>query len=249
MKRCEEHELLDGDGVDAEARARAYRELDRLHQWLGNRRAVLKHLRDEPASKAEGRDPAQIRVLDIGCGQGALLAHVHRQLGFDVVGFDLRPAPANSDVAILAGNAVSDPLPRANVAMCMMMAHHLSETELSQMIVNVSRTCKRFLIIDLVRHRVPLALFRFFVRPFLSPINSLDGQMSIRRAYTREELGRIVREAAADGQRSVRSIRHTVGPLWIRQVVDIRWEDNGREHSGRDGALAATEGAHAAAGR
>ena len=53
------------------------------------------------------------------------------------------------------------------------------------------RECQRFLILDLVRHPVPLALFRVFVAPFLDRVNALDGATSVRRAFTAGEMREI----------------------------------------------------------
>lgn len=216
MRRSEETELLDDDGISAEAAARAYTQLNQVHRWLGNTGTVLRLLKDEP-------EPLR-RVLDIGCGQGALLTQIRRSLGVEVIGFDLRPAPLDAPVPIATGNAVSDPLPEADVAVAVMLAHHLTESELACMIENVGRSCKRFLLLDLVRHPVPLALFRAFVSPLIYRINAHDGQTSIRRAYTAKEMRRVVDGALTGSKRPVRWFRHTVAPFWIRQVVDICWE-------------------------
>jgi 2-polyprenyl-3-methyl-5-hydroxy-6-metoxy-1,4-benzoquinol methylase len=159
-------------------------------------------------------------VLDIGCGQGALLERIRRELGVEVVGFDLRPAPPGSCVPILTGNAAVDPLPQADVALAVCLVHHLSEADLVAMIRNVSRSCGRLIVLDLVRHWIPLALFRVFLTPFLHPINSADGITSIKRSYTPKELRKIVEEAVkGTGARIV----HTVAPFYIRQIVEISW--------------------------
>ena len=222
MQRCECLEILDQEGVPDRVLAQAYRELRMVHFWLGNTGAVLRVLRSAIRERADS-EPVR-RVLDIGCGQGALMIAIREELGLDVMGIDLRPAPVETPVPILTGNAVTDPLPRADVAVCMVMAHHLSETELAAMIGNVAQSCQRFILLDLVRHPLPLMLFRFFITPFLGRINALDGQTSIRRAYTAAEMRRTVDEALERMERPVRRVRHTVGPLWIRQVVDISWE-------------------------
>jgi hypothetical protein len=78
---------------------------------------------------------------------------------------------------------VRDALPAADVAVSVCMVHHLRDEELVQMIRNVGRTCRRFVILDLVRHRVPLALFSVFGPLCLPRVNVLDGRQSIRRAY------------------------------------------------------------------
>ncbi|MGA2588822.1 MAG: methyltransferase domain-containing protein [Bryobacteraceae bacterium] len=183
-----------------------------MHTWLGNTAAVLRLLR---------QDPIPIRsVLDIGCGHGGLLLEIRRRLGVEVIGFDLRKASAAAPVPILTGNAVTETLPRADVAIAVCVAHHLSGGDFIRLIRNVSGSCRRFIVLDLVRHRLPLALFRGFVCPFLCSLNAKDGATSIRRSYTPQEM-RCVVDTALDG--SDGEVRHTVAPFYIRQVVDISW--------------------------
>lgn len=210
LPRSADAEILDSNEVAEEERARAYQQLHRTHQWLGNTSAILRLLR---------RDPLPVRrVLDIGCGHGLLLQQIRRDTTADVIGFDLRAAPG-AMLPIVTGNAVSDPLPRADVALAVCMAHHLSEDEVVRMIRNVSRSCRRFILLDLVRHPLPLLLFRTFVCPLLDPINAQDGVTSLQRAYTPQEL-RAIAERAREGHGK---LRHSVSPLYIRQVVDISW--------------------------
>ena len=207
---------MDAEDASEEDLAESYRQLQSTNWWLGNTAAVLRLLRRPPMTFK--------RVLDIGCGQGGLLLEIRKRFNVDVIGFDLRPAPPQSPVPILSGNAVTDALPEADVAICAMMAHHLSAADLAGLIYNVSRSCPRLILLDLVRHPMPLWLFRIFVAPFLGRINALDGQTSIRRAYTGAEMREIVAGALRSGDRPVKSLRHTVTPLWTRQVVDISWE-------------------------
>ena len=88
------------------------------------------------------------------------------------------------------------------------------------MIRNVGRACRRFVILDLVRHRVPLALFTAFAPLCLPRVNVLDGRQSIRRAYTPEEFRALIARALSG---TGGSFRHSVSPLWIRQTADIRY--------------------------
>jgi 2-polyprenyl-3-methyl-5-hydroxy-6-metoxy-1,4-benzoquinol methylase len=207
MRRVDAAELLEDPSLPQEVVDDAYRNLAATQRFLGNHRAVFNLLRTSPA-------PVR-KVLDIGCGQGALLREIHEKLGLDVVGFDLRAAP-DTGVEILTGDATRDPLPEADVAYTLCVAHHLTETQIADLIRNVAKSSPRLILIDLVRHWIPLTLFRVFVAPFLHRINASDGKTSIRRAYTARELREIAVKAAPGAR-----VEQTVTRFRSRQVVDI----------------------------
>ena len=195
-----------------DVRERCYDDLARMHRWLGNHRAILECLR---------RDALPVEtVLDIGCGHGALLQEMQTKLGVDAIGVDMNPPRRSLAVAIVRADAVRDRLPAADVAVSVAMVHHLSAEELATLIRNVGRACRRFVILDLVRSRIPLALFRGFVAPFVNSINVQDGILSLKRAFTPEEMRRIVTDALAG---TTGQFRHVVAPFYTRQIVDISY--------------------------
>jgi SAM-dependent methyltransferase len=203
--RSFENEILDTETLPEPVVRRAYRDLTRLHRFLGNTTRIVRAIQ---------RDPLPVRrVLDIGCGHGGVMSDVQQRLGVDVIGIDLR-LPRHSKLRIVEADAVRDPLPRADVAYSICLAHHLSDLELAAMIGNIGRSCRRFILVDLVRHWLPLGLFRTFVAPFFSEVAVADGKQSVRRAYTPTELKRIV---ASTGVR----FRHSVAPLHTSQTIDI----------------------------
>jgi SAM-dependent methyltransferase len=189
-----------------------HRDLGRIHGWLGNRGAILRALR---------RDPLPVgRVLDVGCGAGSMLAAVRRSLGTEVIGVDLRRPPKSPPgVKIIEADAVRAPLPECDVAISLCLAHHLSEQDVIALVRNVGRSARRFVLLDLVRHALPLNLFRA-LRPVLSPITFADGLISVRRAFTARELGELASEALAG---TSYRIAHAVAPLYTRQILDIRY--------------------------
>jgi hypothetical protein len=84
----------------------------------------------------------------------------------------------------------------------------------------VGRYAHRFIILDLIRHPLPLCMFTLFFCPFIGPISAQDGRQSIRRAYTPDELRDLAR-AALEGSGGTVEIDV---PRWLsRQVVDIRY--------------------------
>ena len=213
MRQSSEIEILDEGNVPEHLVDRAYRDLTRIHRFLGDTRAIVAAIR---------RDPLPVRrVLDIGCARGGVLLHIQRRLAVDVVGVDRNPSSTPHPLfPIVQADAIQDRLPAADVAISMLLAHHLSPEGVATLIRNVGRTCRRFILLDLVRHPLPLTLFRLFVAPLVSRIVAADGCASIRRAYTPNELGRIAREAL-DGTGA--QVRHSVAPFYVRQVLDISY--------------------------
>ena len=207
MERSFEPELLDTERFPDAVVARAYRDLTRLHRFLGHTPALIRAIRQDPL-------PVR-RVLDIGCAHGAVLAEIRKRLGVEVIGADLRP-PADALVPVVALDAVRDRLPDADIAISICLAHHLSDAELAALIRNAGRSCRRFILVDLVRHRLPLTLFRVFVAPFFSPVAVADGMASVRRAYTPVEFARVARETGV-------RFRHTVALGYSSQTLDITY--------------------------
>ena len=212
MLRSLKEEILDGEGLPPEMVERAHRALSRTHRLLGNHAAILRALRHD--------GQAVKRILDIGCGHGGLMEIVRRQMRAEVVGVDLQPPEAGADLGILKLDAVRDALPSADVAVSVCLAHHLRDEEFVEMIRNVGRACRRFVILDLVRHPVPLALFSALAPLCLPTLNVLDGRQSIRRAYTAQEFRALIAEALAG---TGASFQHSVAPFLMRQIADIRY--------------------------
>ena len=213
MRRSLTPEIMDDPQVPYETWERFHRHLGSLHRFLGNQQAIMDALRRHPSPIS--------RVLDIGCGDGALLNAIQRDLRVEVQGVDLRPPQHKVfDIPIVAADAVRDRLPDADVAICVTVFHHLTENEITALVRNASRSVRRLIVLDLVRHWLPLALFTVLVAPFLMRTVALDGCQSIRRAYTPTELRAII-EAALAG--SGASLVHSVTPFRSRQMIDIMW--------------------------
>ena len=156
MVRSTAPEVMDDPAVPQGVLDAFYADLTRLNSLLGNDKHVIQLIkRDLPRS-----------VLDIGCGQGELLAKLRDTLGVQVRGVELRLTNSSANrVLITQADATVEPLPASDLAICLLTVHHLDETQVVDLIRNVQRSCRRFLIVDLVRHPLPLALFSLFMRP------------------------------------------------------------------------------------
>jgi SAM-dependent methyltransferase len=214
VQRSNLTEIIDDPNLPGHVMERIHRDLTLMHRCLGNTRAILRAVR---------RDPLPVRrVMDIGCGDGGMLVEIRKRLRTEVIGVDLRlPSSTAGEVPIVQADAVRSPLPESDVAIAVCVAHHLSEPDFIELIRNVGRHARRFIILDLVRHRLPLALFRLAVCPWVHPITAEDGGRSIRRSYTPPELGAIVHRAL---EGSSGRFRHSVAPLYMRQIIDITYQ-------------------------
>ncbi len=211
MIRSLEPELMDSPDVTGPVLARFHRDLHFIHKCLGTFPTIERFIREDES-------PVH-RVLDIGCGGGALLEYLHRRLGVEVTGVDLKP-PENANVPILAADAVTAPLPPADVAVCSLTAHHLTPEQNIALIRNVGRSCRRFLIQDLIRHPMPLVLFTLFLCPLIGREAAVDGRQSIRRAFTPREFRELTATALAG---TTGTFTMDVSPLLSRQIIDIHF--------------------------
>jgi SAM-dependent methyltransferase len=213
MQRSLTPEIMDDPRVPHDVRERFHRQLGSIQGFLGNRRAILDALRRHPRPIG--------RVLDIGCGNGELLVEIRRALNVEVVGVELR-APKHSvlGVPIVEADATREPLPEADVAVCVTVFHHLAEEQIVALIRNAGRSVGRLIVLDLVRHWLPFALYTAFMRPFLGHPLGPDGRQSIRRAYTPRELLALAHHALA-GSRA--RMEQSVTPFRSRLMIDIMW--------------------------
>lgn len=188
-----------------------HRDLNRVHKLLGSYPTIERFIR---------RDNKPVRrIIDIGCGGGALLEYLGRKLKVEVTGIDTKPGQ-NANIPIIQANAITDPLPGADVAVSSFVAHHLTPEENIELIRNVSRSCRRFIILDLIRHPMPLWLFTVFICPLIGHEAAVDGRRSVRRAYTPAEFKSIVQMATAG---TTATFTTDIPALLSRQVIDIRF--------------------------
>jgi SAM-dependent methyltransferase len=202
---------MDSPDVKGPVLDKFHRDLNFVNKCLGTFPTIERFVRKD--------DKPVRRILDIGCGGGALLEYLQRRLKVEVVGVDKKP-PERANVKIIAADAVSEPLPEADVAVCSLTAHHLTPEQNIALIQNVSRSSRRFVIQDLIRHPMPLVLFTVFLCPLIGREAAVDGRQSIRRAFTPEEFAEMVRTAIAGTSAMFTT---DVSPFLSRQIIDIHF--------------------------
>lgn len=211
MKRSLEPELMDSPDIQGAVLEVFHLDLVFIHKCLGTFPTIERFIRADPK-------PVR-RVMDIGCGGGALLDYLRRRMNVEVIGVDQKPV-ATPGITVIAADALAGPLPEADVAVTTLMAHHLTPEQNIALIRNVSRSCRRFIVHDLIRHPLPLVLFTLFICPLIGREAAVDGRQSVRRAYTPEEFRQLATEALG-GTGGTFTI--DVSPFRSRQIVDIRF--------------------------
>ena len=195
--RAREPELLDV-GVTEKDALDSLADLRFVNRWLGNRGRFLGTVR------ARLEEAARPRLLDVGCGSADLPAGLVKIVGRSLlaVGVDAKPLhlkAAPPEVRTVVADVRALPFaPRSfDVVTASLFLHHFASSELPELLARLYSLARRALIVnDLRRSRLPYAFGRlFFPLLFRTQVSVVDGLISIRSGFTREELTAAFREA------------------------------------------------------
>ncbi len=192
MKRTVESELLDADcGTSAEI-AGALADLRRVNRWFGGV-TTSERLLERVVNESTLR---RFELLDVGSGSGDVpLALVRR---FERRGVRLSPTLLDQQgthlpqlATAVIGDALDLPFPPESydLVTCSLLVHHFEPPMLDRFVHEALRVARIALIInDLRRSRLHLALATAARPLFRSRMAWRYGIVSIRRAYTQQEL-------------------------------------------------------------
>lgn len=191
--RSTQAEQMDSADLDAATYAIVLRDLARVNRVTMSGRPTLSFL-----NRAAGT-ARQIRVLDVGYGQGDMLRRIatwakKRNIGAELIGIDLNPnsAPAaraatppemqidyrTGDYADLAGGEF-------DIVLSSFVAHHMKDAELLAFLAFMeAESARGWLVNDLHRHAFAYAGYPLLARLFgWHRIVREDGQLSIARSF------------------------------------------------------------------
>jgi SAM-dependent methyltransferase len=202
-RRATDPELLD-EGVSPDEVARSLRDLRWVNRWLGGRRSLLRAV--EPLLNGAPRP----RLLDVGCGSADLPAALvsARGPGLLAVGVDLKhlhllQAPASVRRVVADVRRLPFAPDSFDVVTASLFLHHFDGGEVALVLRALNALARRGLVVnDLERALVPY-LFGRVVFPwvFASRVSVNDGLLSIRRAFTPQELRQAFQAAGIPGVR------------------------------------------------
>jgi len=211
-KRKREDEWMDRPDVPADQHARALVGLARINvvsrASLAMRKAILQHL---------GGQPRRLRLTDVACGAGDVPVSVAAQLrrrGFDIqltlcdrsataleVARQHAVAAGISNVTILPLDVTRGSLPQADVVTCSLFLHHLDRPEVVAVLKTLQAAAGQLLVVSDIRRSFS-AWTGSWLTCFLltrSPIVHYDGPVSVRAAWTPQELRAMAEEAGMTG--------------------------------------------------
>jgi ubiquinone/menaquinone biosynthesis C-methylase UbiE len=210
-------EVLDGP-VGAADLAASLADIDRLNAWFGGYALTLREIRRLTAAVPVDRP---VRVVDVGGGAAAFavrLARWARRRGrpmrIVVVERDRtsltlarRTVAAYPEVLLVRGEASALPCREgaADVVTSGLTLHHLEPHQAVASLREMSTVARLGVVVnDLLRRRLSLGLVWLATRVFrCHPISRHDGPLSVRRAYSGDEL-RALAEQAGAGRLTIR---------------------------------------------
>lgn len=205
MKRVVIPELLDADsGTPAEI-ATALSDLRHINQWFGGIAASQSMI----AHVAQKLHVTSLSLLEVAAGGGYVpqaAAKRMRKVGvqlevtlLDRAHSHLRNGSGNGTAAV-AGDAVALPFADGSfdLVSCCLFVHHLEPREVVQFVNEGLRVCRTAVIInDVVRDPIHLALVYLSLPLYRSHFTHHDAPASVRRAYTIDEMGQMLKQTTA----------------------------------------------------
>ena len=220
MKRRPSIELLDSDAGTQSEVAGSLRDLQMFNQWFGGVSTTEKLVRlalgDTPGRSAS--------LLEVAAGAGFVPTKVRErlssQLDLKITLLDRARTHLNSNKRAVAGDACALPFAdnSFDLVSCNLFVHHLAPDEFQQFAREALRVCRiAFLINDLIRDPMHLALTYAGFPLYRSRITRNDAPASVRQAYTPAELQKLLQPLASGPVQISRHYLYRIGIIaWKR---------------------------------
>jgi ubiquinone/menaquinone biosynthesis C-methylase UbiE len=221
MRRKVIPEMLDEDaGTPAEVET-ALTDLRHINDWFGGTSTTVRLLQQVIAHTS----CRQLSLLEVGSGSGhvplaaqRILSHQDIELRVTLLDRMSSHLPGDG-VASVAGDALHLPFrdDAVDVVSCSLFAHHLEPDALVAFTREALRVSRRAVLInDLIRSPLHLALVYAGLPLFRSHITWHDAPASVRRAYTREEMRKMLSKVPAQ--------RVTVDRYYLYRMGVLLWK-------------------------
>lgn len=192
MKRVAIAELLDTDSGTPDEVTSSLRDLRNINRWFGGISSNVAML-EQVAAKLQ---TSQLSVLEVAAGSGELSGLVadrltRKGIKLQITLLDRVRSHMNSNSHGIIGEALALPFVDSSfdVVSSNLFVHHLAPEQLLQFAQEGLRVCRgAFLINDLIRSPLHLALVYLGLPLFRSRLTWHDAPASVKQAYTPDEI-------------------------------------------------------------
>src|SRR6476620_1348767 len=201
MKRVVVEELLDSDAGTPQEVAGSLRDLRMFNNWFGGVHTMSSLLH----RVAQKRGLKEISWVDVAGGEGYVATRTQQSLARSGISsnpviLDRAPTHLSKTHPAVCGDALALPF-RDNsfdAVGCSLFLHHLEPDDILRFVKEGLRVARHaFLVQDLQRHPLHLGLSYLGMPIYRSRITRHDAVESVRRAYTVDEVRRILAPVAA----------------------------------------------------
>jgi SAM-dependent methyltransferase len=200
MQRRPSIELLDSDSGTPREVAGSLRDLQMFNRWFGGIRATEKLVR-----RALAENPrTTASLLEVAGGAGFVPAKVRERLApqteLKITILDRAPTHLNGSGSAVAGDACALPFADSSFDLvhCNLFVHHLGPDDFKRFAREALRVSRiAFVINDLIRDPLHLALTYAGFPLYRSRITRNDAPASVRQAYTPRELHELLQPFTA----------------------------------------------------
>lgn len=208
--RSYEKEWMDDLEVSGELLTQTLKELRIINKFLGGNKVTTNGLEKLLATKSK----EQLTIADIGCGGGDMMRVManwarQKKLNINFLGIDANPETVRQarenlsdldNIVVLTQN-VFDPSfleNKVDILTCTLFTHHFTDKDLIDLFKVFKEKVKiGFVINDLHRHPLAYYSIKMLTGAFSrSPMVQNDGPLSVLRAFSKQDLKRILDEAS-----------------------------------------------------
>jgi SAM-dependent methyltransferase len=229
-RESERTELIDRLDASPAELTRSLADITRLNR-IGAKRILQRHIAPFFTRLRAGET---LRILDVGTGAadiplalaGWARGHGHRlrivalEVHPTILGYAARAVNGSPEVQIVGGNALEAPIRPGSVdlALCSLVLHHLPEEAVVVLLRRLAGLVRLgFVVNDFRRGRLAWAAVWLATRVAgCGRIARHDGPLSVRRAYTREELSRLSARAGLADIQWHRALAFRQVGVWMR---------------------------------
>lgn len=212
-RRRKQPELMDDPALSPAAHAQALRGLERINRWSSSAQILWPPILE----LARQAGPAGLRLLDVASGGGDVPIQLWREAqrhgvklhieGCDrsdhAVAFAQAAArAAGAEVRFFTLDALRQPIPRGyDILTCSLFLHHLDDGDVKPFLQNMAAAAGQLVLVNDLLRGLPGLLLAYVGTRLLSrsPIVHVDGPLSVRAAFTLDEVRTLAQEAGLHG--------------------------------------------------